>query len=438
MERETGKSIKILRTDNGREYLSTEFNEILNSEGIERQLTVEYRPQQNGFAERANRTIVEMSRCMLLSSNLPEWLWGKAVNTSVYLRNRSPTKLLSKTPYEAWCGKKPAVNHLRIFGCISIVLNKRKGNYKFAAKGFECAMVGYLPESKAYRLYNYVTRQIVKSRDVKFIENCGSANNNKCEFTIEQPCAVGNNFKSEPSVIKKETKITNAETIEDDVFDYAVGEEENESETLEVADGALGGSGEGFLVAKKDKQRVDSTSKHCMNLRDRKNALFANVNRECDTNPITIENALGRGNSKRWFDSMQAEYNALICNGTWDLVDLPSGSRPIRSKWVFSIKRDKNGKVERYKSRLVAKGCSQRYGIDYTETFSPVVRYSSIRMIIALAVEFNLIVHQIDVATAYLNGTLNEEVYMVQPDLFVDEQYPNKVCKIKKALYGLK
>lgn len=135
---------------------------------------------------------------------------------------------------------------------------------------------------------------------------------------------------------------------------------------------------------------------------------------------------------------MIAEYKALVKNGTWELKDLPSGRQAIKSKWVFNIKLDKEGNIARYKSRLVAKGCSQRFGIDYTETFSPVVRYSSLRVLFALSVENNLHLHQMDVASAYLNGTLNEEVYMLQPEMFEEKNNPRKVCKLKKALYGLK
>lgn len=155
-------------------------------------------------------------------------------------------------------------------------------------------------------------------------------------------------------------------------------------------------------------------------------------------NPTTVEDALSRNDSAKWSESMQAEYNALMANGTWKLVDLPCGRRPIRSKWVFTIKHDKSGNVERYKSRLVAKGCAQRFGLDYNETFSPVLRHSSLRLILALAAEYNLHIHQMDVASAYLNGTINEDIYMVQPEKFVNKDHPNKVCKLQKALYGLK
>lgn len=143
-------------------------------------------------------------------------------------------------------------------------------------------------------------------------------------------------------------------------------------------------------------------------------------------------------NECNWRESMLSEYNALIANNTWDLGDLPDGrGRPMQSKWVFNIKRDTNGKIERFKSRLVAKGCSQKYGVDYTETFSPVVRYSSLRLILALTADIDLFIHQMDVATAYLSSYLTEEVFMVQPEKCVDINNTSKVCKLKKAIYGL-
>lgn len=437
VERETDRKIKILRSDNGGEYINGDFDRFLESEGIRRHLTVPYTPQQNGVAERANRTLVEMARCMLLSSNLPESLWGEAINTAVYLRNRSPTKLLSSTPYEAWCGVKPAVRHLRIFGCKAIVLDKRPGKSKFAAKGFECNMVGYCSESKAYRLYDPATRKITKSRDVKFLENCGTLNQIDNDFVILEIASDNTTTLGAPPAIKQDL-----DSDDDDiVFNDAVSEADSSGVlVLSENDGAVGGEDAESIAAEAVIDEADVAkqvrSSRLLSLRPRKNMFMSGDT--CNENPVTVDEAMKRGDADCWKKSMVAEYNALISNETWDLVDLPIDRRPIQSKWVFNIKRDKDGNVERYKARLVAKGCSQRYGVDYTETFSPVVRYSSIRLLFALAVEYDLYMHQMDVATAYLNGTLSEEVYMVQPEKFVDKRNPKKVCKLKKALYGLK
>lgn len=151
--------------------MSNAFKEFLKEAGIIHQLSVEYTPQQNGVAERQYRTITEMARCILLQGNLPQSLWGEAVNAAVYLRNRCATKSLErKTPYEAWTKRKPYVNYLKIIGAKAIVLDKTRRRGKFQPKGDEYILVGYSEESKAYRLWKRGTKTVVKARDVKFFE----------------------------------------------------------------------------------------------------------------------------------------------------------------------------------------------------------------------------------------------------------------------------
>ena len=133
-----------------------------------------------------------------------------------------------------------------------------------------------------------------------------------------------------------------------------------------------------------------------------------------------------------------AEYKSLMENKTWELVKLPEGRRAIGCKWVFRVKYDSNGQVERFKGRLVAQGYSQKYGIDYDNTFSPVARFSSIRTLLAFAVEMGMQIHQMDVVTAFLNGDLKEEIYMQQPSGYIQPDKNGLVCKLKKSLYGLK
>lgn len=178
VEKETGCSIKRLRTDNTKEYTSKEFKRFLEEEGIDRQLTVEYTPQQNGIAERANRTLVEMARCLMLQAKLPNSLWAEAINAATFLRNRCPTKSFeNKTPYEAWYGEKPYVGFLRVIGSKTIALNKSGQCKKFDSKGEEYVLVDYSHESKAYRLWQRGTKKIIKARDVKFFERIDEETN---------------------------------------------------------------------------------------------------------------------------------------------------------------------------------------------------------------------------------------------------------------------
>jgi len=168
---ESGHNIKILHTDNAKEYTSTEFNKLLEFEGIKHELTVPHTPQQNGIAERANSTLVEMARCMLLQSKLPNSLWAEAINTANFIRNRCPTKVLNDTtPFEVWNDRKPYAGFMRTFGCKTVTLIKGVNKGKFETKGKLMTMVGYSSESKAYRLWQPGTKKIIKSRDVRFIE----------------------------------------------------------------------------------------------------------------------------------------------------------------------------------------------------------------------------------------------------------------------------
>jgi hypothetical protein len=127
-----------------------------------------------------------------------------------------------------------------------------------------------------------------------------------------------------------------------------------------------------------------------------------------------------------------------ISCSVWELVDLPNNRKPIGSKWIFKRKLNASGCVEKYKARLVAKGYTQREGIDFMETFSPVAKFTSVRIIGALTAYFDLELHQMDVKTAFLNGNLEEDIYMSQHDGFIEKGNQGKVCKLKRSIYGLK
>jgi hypothetical protein len=132
---------------------------------------------------------------------------------------------------------------------------------------------------------------------------------------------------------------------------------------------------------------------------------------------------------------MREEYDSLMTNNTWTLVPLPAGRKPVSCKWVFKIKQGANGEVERYKARLVARGFTQTYGVDYNETFAPVTKFASIRYILALAALEDMEIHQMDVKTAFFNGELEEEIYIEQPQGFVHRGGEHLVCKLLEILF---
>jgi hypothetical protein len=157
-----------------------------------------------------------------------------------------------------------------------------------------------------------------------------------------------------------------------------------------------------------------------------------------DDDPKTYEEAIKSHDSAFWKEAINDEMDSIVGNNTWKLVDLPPGSKPIGCKWVFRKKIKTDGTVDKFKARLVAKGFTQKQGLDYFDTYAPVARIATIRVLIALASVHNLVIHQMDVKTAFLNGELEEEVYMEQPEGFVVPGQEHKVCKLVKSLYGLK
>jgi len=164
---------------------------------------------------------------------------------------------------------------------------------------------------------------------------------------------------------------------------------------------------------------------------------------EASTDPI--RQAFERVAKNNWREAMREEYNSLLENGTWELCDLPEGKKALRNKWLFKTKKDNNGNIERYKARLVVKGYEQKGGIDYEETYSPVVRYSSIRTLLALATKYDYDVDHLDVVTAFLHGDLKEEIYMQQPKGLAIKGQEQKVCRkgpftgsIKGVMFGTK
>ena len=388
VENSSGYKLKTLRTDNGGEYVSNEFKNFLKAEGVRHELTVPKTPQQNGVAERLNRTLVESVRSMLVQAKLPQKFWVEAINTAVYLRNRSPTKAVDgATPFEAWTEVKPDVTHLRSFGCTAYAHIPKDERKKLDSKARKCVFLGYGSEIKGYRLYDCERQRVIYSRDVKFNEN---------EFGIQKEAPDG---------------------VDEKLVTIELSNNDDVAEDMETA-------------APRQSARVRRPP---IRLGE-----WVTVASEDATEPTTVREALSGSDAEQWHDAMEQEMDSLDKHGVWNLTKLPDRRKAIGSKWVFRVKHNVDGSVERHKARLVAQGFSQKYGVDYDETFSPVVRFESLRTLIALSVQRGLKLHQMDVNTAFLNGELEEEVYMRQPEGFVVKEKEHLVCKLNKSLYGLK
>ncbi|KAJ4788299.1 polyprotein [Rhynchospora pubera] len=398
VEKLNGNYIKAVRSDRGGEYISKEFEYFCEEHGIRRFLTAPYSPQQNGVAERKNRTILDMVRSMLKSKNMPKEYWAEAVQCAVYLQNRCPTASLENmTPQEAWCGVKPAVSHLKVFGSVAYAHIPDQRRTKLDDKSKKLIFIGYDERSKAYKLIDPATNKVHISRDVQ---------------VNEEAVWCWNSMEEKSHDVEKEVQIIASSTS---------------TNTTMQADPSSSSS------SSDDDARTPRT-RTLQDLYEATSELHL-VCLLADAENITFEEAV---QEKKWQQAMNEEMNAIVKNETWELATLPKDHKPIGVKWVYKKKLNAQGEVERYKARLVAKGYKQKAGIDYEEVFAPVARMETIRLLISLAAQNKWNIYQMDVKSAFLNGVLEEEVYIEQPPGYIKEGQEEKVLKLKKALYGLK
>lgn len=432
MENQFGKKIKILRTDNGLEYLNNTFKKYLLGFGIIHQTTASYTPEQNGLAERMNRTLAERARCMLFDARLPKMYWAEAVETAAHIINRSPTRVLNHmTPLEKLTGMKPKLSHLRVFGCKAMVHVPKEKRSKWDPKSIEMIFLGYCENTKGYRLMDPNTKKITKSRNVVFFEDC-----HKIKDSV-LPNIDSNNQSSNNLQIPVPLSVVNTRT-------------DNDSPTCSDDDQSISNESFGSTEDATDGDptyepstdcTIDSPN-HFINLRPRRRQERYDddeVNYAClalNQDPLSLDEALSSLESNQWQKAMEEEFMSLQKNNTWTLCDLPPGKKAIPCKWVFKTKRDETNDIYKYKARLVIKGCAQRKGFDYNEVYSPVIRYSSLRYLFSLAVKYDLNIDQMDAVSAFLQGDIEEEIYMCQPPNF--KQNDTQVCLLKKSLYGLK
>ncbi|GKV36358.1 hypothetical protein SLEP1_g44499 [Rubroshorea leprosula] len=409
-EKECGHQIKILRTDMGGEFLSNEFGSFYKQNGIKRQLTIRRTPEQNGVAERKNRTVVEMARSMLNEKKLPQTFWAEAVATTVHILNLSPTKAVrNMTPYEAWWKRKPNVSSLRVFGCISYAMIASNDRTKMDQKSEKCIFVGYSCESKGYRLYNPITKKLIIRRDVVFDENSAWEWN---EGKI-QHLSYEESESSEPQAEETEVGQQSSPTLSSPTRSP---QSAPTPQPRRMFTRSMSGA---ILRKEKPWEQVYDLDTYALLVAE----------------PTCYDEAYGK---QEWENSMKEEIDSIEKNNTWELVDKPEGKTPIGVKWVYRVKYKADGSVQKYKARLVAKGYVQKHGIDFLETFSPVARFETVRLVIALAAQMKWKIFQFDVKSAFLNGWLEEDVYVEQPEGFIVQGKEGKVYKFKKALYGLK
>ncbi|KAL8136100.1 hypothetical protein AgCh_010629 [Apium graveolens] len=372
--------------------------------GIQRHYTAPYSPQQNGVAERRNRTVAAMARSLLKEKGMPLVFWGEAVWHAVYILNRLPTRALSKqTPYEAWKGKRPNLDHLRIFGCVGHMKTPGIHARKLDDRSKPVVYLGKEAGTKAYRVFDPVGDKVHVSRDIVFEEYKkwpwdGEENNDA------RVSKVTGNF----TVFDVEGDTPSYDTDEGNQIQSPLHDSQSGSMSSLGSENEGGYSSEASSSSSSEPRRYRSISN------------IYNTTEEIEA----------------------VEEELLLVE-----VDEPSNMskqqkkkchKAIGLKWVFKAKKDTNGKVIKHKARLVAKGYVQKFGVDFQDVFIPVTRMESVRLLLGIAANNEWEVHHLDMKLAFLNGVLLEEVYVARSQGFERAGEEKKFYKLFKALYGLR
>ncbi|KAF7371239.1 Transcription factor [Mycena sanguinolenta] len=444
MKTHHGFTIKVLQSDNGGEYVNQAFANYLSSQGTVQRFTVHDTPEENGVAERLNGVLVEKCRALLHASGLPKFLWGECLR------------------HVAVHGRKPDFSDVHEWGCKCYVHQQMDvvKQSKLDPRAKEGRWMGLDDASQGHRIYWPGERKVSVERTVVFQPFTAILDENEGEhsapLSLPAPQLGKNSVSSPPSTpsIKNSPAPEHIPLPPSDISDppsSSATPPPDSPITLEprrsvrnrapsrYARDITSGEGStdnfarsrGRLPQGMHADAVDESTEY---------ALVADISEVEGIEPHNLAEARRSPDWPHWEKAIKEELATLEANNTWELVNTPESANIVGNKWVFRIKRDAAGRVQRYKARLVAQGFSQVEGVDYFDTFAPVARLSSVRTILALAARLDLEIHQIDIKGAYLNGKLTEKerIFMRQPTGF---PYPNstgKILRLIKTLYGLK
>lgn len=438
--------------------------------------TVAYTPEQNGAAERNQAVILIKARSMLYEAHLPLFLWPEAYLTAIYIMNRSKTTT-DRTPYGTLNISlgitnegPPNVTNLRAFGCkawVYLPKEQRTQSAKLAVRAQHGFLVGYTA-SNIWKIWLPTEHKVIESSHVTFDEQTF----NDAPTQEEEPTLDIESFLRSPA----SEGVTTVTTEQSSNFDRG-GLLDNHRDNI-GPDVEHQGQGapppappptpppvpqakatrqkkEWGPPTRKSTRQAQPSSKARSNQElqdnDDEDELSLNLARQVvgrafytasvaavtdHEDPKTLREALSGLNKDEWTKACLTELDDLKRNETYRLEPLPPGHRALDGKWVFKTKRDVNGDITRFKARWVVKGFLQKEGIDFFETFAAVVKAPTFKLVFAMVALYDLECEQMDMITAFLNPTLKEKVYVVQPTGFEEDK--ELVCRLQKALYGLK
>lgn len=468
-----------LKSDGGTEFKNRKLQSILESIGCDYSYSAPYTPQHNGRSERLNRTLLSLARTLIQDSSLNKGIWGEAVNFAAHLLNCLKfNKLRNKTPFEIITGHKPYLGRVLRFGTRCYFYDRTPNKDKLDRRAIPGAVVGIDEDGLSYRVLELGTTRIHRIRDL-VVRNptvlydhenqLPPEPTNKSQLNDSSKGATNAEGEEEPSPPSEAEQSSDAaEQYSNEAEQSIAGSSGLDGERNVDADlGLLPGDdpSESKLTGEPSPRRKKAPAgrrdiepaSHSHRLRDRSklkrpdyfiaglaqpaptNSMHNNPNFNVgseEDEPITYKDVKNSRYRKQWETAMQEEMDSIRQHAVWVLVKPPRGRKILGCRWIFSRKRGPDGRVLRYKARIVLKGYAQRPGIDFKDLYSPVARFETIKCILALSAKEHLTVYQFDVKTAFLSADIDTELFMHQPEGFDDGT--GRVCALKKALYGTK
>jgi len=455
----SGAKVHILRTDNGKEFVNQRIIELLCRHQIIREYTNEYTPQANAIVEVAIRELKRKAITYLNGANLARphsHLWGEALKCATIDSNHSPNSGINmEIPAEKAGLRLRPLESRHVFGSVAVVIDEHRQHLE--DKVVECVFVGYSSNKQmnSLRFYNLKTRSVIDSVNFKVIDGLHLFTKGKLYF--DDMLIVETDDSDSDS--ESDTSSSTVSTIDGDLSSSSEdssstssgGSEEGESEEGEQAANphvSVNDDEDEFERTRvikvfslvRSKELEEYVIRRESLLSDSINSLFITIcaaqSAVDKTVPNTYKQAVTCKDKIEWLHAMDSEFNSLLKNQTWDLVDPPKGANTVGSRWIYTIKRQPDGTIKRYKARLVCQGFTQTYGIDFFDVFSPTISSTTIRILLSLGCQLNWDFHQLDIETAFLNSPIEEDVYVKQAQGYVKD--PSKVYKLNRSLYGLK
>ena len=396
--------VKFFKSDNGREFNNSKIKKYCRRNGIKKIFSPPYNPENNGIAERFNQTIVNSVKTLLYWAKLSLDFWSFAIIYANHLYNITPRSSISNLiPNEIFYNKKVDLSKIKVFGCKSFYNNIQNKKSKFDINSAEGIFLGIQFNTDCYIIMDINNQNLHLVREAKFLENTPGEYSFKYEndhHNIDSNIIKNNCFDSNPINTEPRNQTNNKEIPNKD----------------------------NNLDNQTDNNKIYSIIQ---------NSSFHYINSISSDIPFSFKQAINSENSEKWIKSISDELDNLYNNNVVTFVrKIPKGRKIISTKWVFSIKRDENNQIVKFKARLVARGFTQEFGIDFDLTYSPTLNSDSLKLLIAIAAKMCWNVFQLDIKAAYLNANLDKTIFVKIPP--GDANYNKGYWKLNKALYGLR